>query len=161
MNSTWEAILDGLNDIEENCAPPLGEGLTVQFMVDCLSLINHRLPPPALQVLDLTKAMSSDERYLQAVTDLRHRCWTVVDAVTRNPGESSSQVSAVSASIFLIDARLRPEEREFLNSVVLFLESVNQVEPHLEEELTLLRKHFSKCLSFSSGGPTGRQRTKS
>jgi len=41
------------------------------------------------------------------------------------------------------------------------LESVNQVEPHLEEELTLLPKHFSKRLSFSSGEPTGRQRTKS
>lgn len=146
MNSTWEAILDDLNEIEENCDPSLGDERTVQFMVDCLSLIKDRLPTPALDVLNMTKAMTSDATYQHEVTDLRNKCWAFVDAVTRDAGESSGQVSAVRASIFLTSTRLSPEDRDFVDSAALFLEFVNQVEPHFEEELMLLRKHFSKCL---------------
>lgn len=55
-------------------------------------------------------------------------------------------LSLIRAVIFPLDAQKNPEERDVVNHLGLFLEFVNTVEPHYEEEEALLRRHFADCI---------------
>lgn len=113
------------------------------FMLDCLALIRHLLPPVAIAGIAVT------ERLLQngfAATDWpeleapRRNCWAEVKRLETIPG-SEAQIAAVRAALF---ATYPPDGKDDLVDVLsVFLEFANEAEPHFVEQEQLLRKHFA------------------
>jgi hypothetical protein len=135
-----------LSKIEENCNPSIGSAECNEFSLECLSLIRDKLPPIALQALDVLREYFGRRVPIEAVNDMRLKCWHHIDEHYRTVASSHAEVSSIRSVIFPLDAQRRAHEREIVDHLSCFLTFVNQVESHLDEEEALLRKHFTKCL---------------
>jgi hypothetical protein len=139
--------IDGLlNDIEVNCDPAIGIRACTRFSLDCLTLIRHKLTPIAEEGLAIATAYLEGRAPLEVVTGALLKCWQYLDEKHKHAPTSDAEVSIIRAVIFPLYAQKNPGERDIVDHLSLFLAFVNTVEPHYEEEETLLRAHFSDCL---------------
>jgi hypothetical protein len=109
-------------------------------------LIKEKLPPIALEALDVLQEYFGLRVPIEAVNDMRLKCWHHIDENYRAVDSLDAKVSGIRSVIFPLDAQRRAPAREIADHLSCFLTFVNQVEPHLDEEEALLRKHFTKCL---------------
>lgn len=135
-----------LNRIEENCDPASCGKNAVEFMVDCLSLVEHKMPTIAKEALRVARGYPAERATLDAVVEMLDRCWLYLDEQYRGKDLSDPEVSAIRAAIFILFDLQHPEEFEIVDSLSFFLRLVNNIERHLQEEESLLRVHFAGCL---------------
>jgi hypothetical protein len=141
-----QRLEDLLNQVEINCDPTIGAQECVQFQLDCLALIHHKLPLTAVQSIATLSEYLQGSVPLTNVTNALVNCWAYLDQNHKNSPLAQPEVSAIRATIFPLKAQETPLERNIVDHLSFFLELVNNVEPHLNEEETLLRLHFGKCL---------------
>jgi hypothetical protein len=135
-----------LNDIEMNCDPTIGSEQCNQFSIDCLSLIRHKLPPIAEEGLTIVTEYLEGRVPLRSVTDMLVKCWQYLKENYNQASPDDPVVSAIRAVIFPLTAQKDPQQRDIVDHLSLFLTLVNNVEPHYDDEESLMRKHFAKCL---------------
>jgi hypothetical protein len=135
-----------LNDIESNCNPAVGSEECGRFSLECLSLIQHKLPPIAVDAVGILNSYFSGQAQLSSVAEMLERSWQYLRKGNRDQNFDDPEVSAIRAVIFPLDAQKNPEMRDIVDHLSFFLGLVNNVEPHYEEEEMLLRKYFSECL---------------
>ncbi len=133
-----------LNEIEERCDPLIGSKESNDFMIECLSLIRHKLPPIALEAIQVLQAHLVGRVTIDTVSDMLARLWRHIDENHKGVDIRHVEMSAIRAVIFPLDAQRRAQERDIVDYLSSFLTFINHVEPHLEEEEGLLRKHFAK-----------------
>jgi hypothetical protein len=137
-----------LNDIEIGCDPPVGGPECNRFSLDCLALIRYKLPPVALEGLACVTEYLAGQLTLQSVTDMRIKCWQYLDENYKHAPLDDPMVSAVRAVICPLHAQQNPDERNIVDHLSFFLMLVNNVEPHFQEEESLLRAYFAHCLKL-------------
>jgi len=146
MAHTAKELDELLNDIELKCDPPIGSKESNAFMLECLSLIRHKLPPISLEAVEVLQAYFMGRATVEAVNDMRVRCWEHIAEHYKGVEASNPEVSAIRAVIFPLGAQREAEQRDIVDHLSFFLMFINQVEPHLDEEERLLRRHFAKCI---------------
>jgi hypothetical protein len=141
-----------LNDIEQICDPPIGSQASIQFSLACLALVRHRLP----QIAEHVRAFSAEHLERPAplgeVEELLVRCWRYLEENHKNAPLEDPTVSAFRAVICILHAQKHPEERAIVDHLSFFLMLVNNLEPHHQEQESLLRTHFAQCLE-AKGSP--------
>ena len=148
MTDAFEQRLsDLLNDIEINCDPGIGGGQCNAFSIECLFLIQHKLPPIAVEALGILNDYLAGRIPVKSVLDALVGLWKYLDTNHPQRGVDNLEISAIRAVIFPLDAQKSPEMRNIVDHLGFFLQFVNNVEPHYEEEEVLLRKHFGECLT--------------
>ncbi len=135
-----------LNDVEINCDPTIGSRECIQFTLDCLKLIRGKLPPIAEQGVSVVSDYLERRTSLQVVLDALLRAWEYLKENCKNTSIEDPVVSAIRAVICALHAQKNPQQRDIVDHLSFFLELVNNVEPHYEEEEALLRTYFAKCL---------------
>ena len=138
-----------LNIIEMNCDPTIGSSECNRFSLDCLSLIQHELPSIAAQAFTLLTEYINGQARLQTLVDMRIKCWQYLDENHKHAPLHDPVVSAIRAVIFSLQAQQTPEERNFVDHLSSFLMWLNNVEPHFEEQESLLQKHFAQCFAHA------------
>lgn len=115
------------------------------FMLAALALIREKLPPMAIQALDVFDTYRSGRESAVAVVDKRVQCFAYMEQMAGGRVYGNPLVNAVGAATYL----LYPEEDrlEFVDHLAEFTELANSVEPHYDEQELLLRKYFAKGLS--------------
>jgi hypothetical protein len=146
MANPSQKLDDLLNDVEINCDPTIGSRESIRFTLDCLYLILGKLPRIAEQGITVVSDYLERRTSLQSVEDTRARCWEYLGQNYKNTSIEDPVVSAIRAVIFPLWAQQYPEQRDIVDHLSVFLELVNYLEPHYEEEEALLRTHFAKCL---------------
>ena len=137
---------DLLNDIEMNCYPAIGVEPCIRFSLDCLALVQHKLPLIAEEARFLVAEYLEGRVSLQSIKEMLAKCWQYLkENRNHHPAEEPTE-SAIRAVIFPLTALRDFAERDIVDHLGLFLEFVNQVEPHYGEEEALLRKYFADCL---------------
>lgn len=144
--STAQEIDGLLNQIEETSNPTVGSKASTQFMLECLALIEEKLPPLATEAAELTNRYLSGRAKLEAVIEMRSKCWRHIDECRKTGDCDSLEVNAIRAVIFPLDAFEHPAEHDVVEHLSAFLAFVNHVEPHFQQEEALLRKHFASSL---------------
>lgn len=139
-----------LNEIEMNCDPNIGGEECNQFSVDCLLLIQDKLPPIAVEALTVLQDYLERCASLVSVTEMLARCWKYLRMAYPEAPLNDPSVSAIRAVIFPLDAQKHPENLNIVDHLSFFLMLVNNVEPHFAEEEMLLRKHFINCLNAAT-----------
>ena len=64
-----------LSDIEETCRPRQYARFIVPFMLDCAALVEQRMPPLALEAIQIAKGYRDGLISLQHVAEIRDACW--------------------------------------------------------------------------------------
>jgi hypothetical protein len=150
MMSTEQGINDLLNMIEENCDPSIASKQCNDFMLESLSLIREKSPTIALEATEVAQEYFAGRVKIQAVSDMLVKCWHHIDENYKGVDSRHAEVSAIRAVIFPLDAQRHTNERDIVDYLSSFLTFINQVEPHLDEEEALLRKHFGKCIEVTA-----------
>ncbi len=135
-----------LNQMEQNCDPVIGSSASIQFMLDCMQLIETELPEFAAEALHAIERSLIERTARQQWDSLWRECWAFVDAQQRE-GAGNSGVPALRALICVLDALRNPEQHDIVDHLSFFIGLVNRVKPHFAQEELLLRKRFDNCLS--------------
>jgi hypothetical protein len=146
MTNPSHILEDLLNDIEINGDPTVGSAECTQFSLACLALIRHKLPPIAERGVATLRDYLDGRVSLETVVRAKVACWEFLGGAHKDAPLTDPIVAAVRAVIFPLEAQRVPQERDIVDHLAFFLEFVNDVEPHYEEEEALLRTCFSKCL---------------
>jgi hypothetical protein len=148
MTKPEQNLDDLLNDIEQNCDPAVGDQESNDFMFDCLLLVQHKLPAICLEAMALLTAYRLGQIPLHDIDEMAVRCWRYLDENYKGADSALAEVSAVRAVIFPLNAHrhVHKGEHDIVDYLSSFLTFVNQIEPHLDEEESLLRKHFARCI---------------
>jgi len=133
-----------LNSIDENCTPEVYEPLLLPFMIDCADMIASRMSTVAADAFRIVKTHNGASSQSQELMEAVQRCWQSLGQ--RNMSLDDPGVSATRAVICILHVRLRRESDEFIDGTSFFLQLINNVEPHIDEQEALLRKYFGHCL---------------
>lgn len=148
---TSSAKLDALlNAIEENCDPTAYRDLVIPYMLDCASLIETRMPAVALASFGVSNGHAAGRVSIQSVTEAIQRCWGELQKDRRETNLDDPEVSATRAVICVLQRQLELESDDFLNLTSFFLQLLNNVQPHLDEQEALLRRHFPSCIGAAA-----------
>jgi len=131
-----------LNSIDEKCPAQERRPLTASFLIDCLNLIDHRLPPVASRALLAAKDYQARIAPLESVTDAHKACWAELEHSEMQLDDP--EVSAIRAAICILHSQLDPEADDFVDLLSFCLRLLNNVEPHLAEQETLLARYFGE-----------------
>ena len=104
MLNQSKRIDDLLNDIEVNCDPAIGSRACTRFMLECLTLIRHKLPPIAEEGLAVVTACLEGRATVEVVTDALVRCWQYLDEKHKDAPTSDPEVSIIRAVMFPVYA---------------------------------------------------------
>lgn len=140
-----------LYSVEDGCDPSEYVGSMVPYMIGCLSLIEHRMPPVVSVSFQVSKDYYSGLSPLNSVSDAYEACWKELSRGHREMQLDDPDVSAIRAVICILYQQQHPESEDFLDSQTFFSQLVNNVEPHVDQEEALLKKHFASCLKAGSG----------
>ena len=135
-----------LNEIEERCQASDYEGSRVPFMLDCASLSQSRMPARAAKALETARAFSAHEVPLASVHEVIKECWRELDQEVVDRSRDDPNACAIRAVICILSEQSQPESGDFVNLLSFFLNLLNQADPHPEEQILLINKHFSGCL---------------
>jgi hypothetical protein len=136
-----------LNDIEINCEPAEYRSSIAVCMVNCALVIEHRLPPTARAGLLFCKGYLLNESSLQQLNGAILDCWeSIRDQDCRI---DIPDVSATRAILCILKHLEGAEQHDLVDQMSFFLQLVNNVEAHEDEQEALLRKHFAACLTHS------------
>ena len=119
-------------------------------MIECLSLIEHAIPQIALISFCVAKEFAAGTKSLQTVKNAIIGCWSELQDSGQTDRTELPEVASIRAVLFLLIRLREGQFRDFLDSLSLFLDFVNRVEPHREEILQLLVKHFGYYLEPSA-----------
>jgi len=144
MNEAKLSLL--LNDIEEICDPPIGSRECSLFRMACLALIRHKLPLIPERARAFSAQYVKHRAPIEEVDELLVQCWQYLEENHGNAPVEDPTVSAFRAVICILYAQKHPEERDIADHLSFFLMLVNNVEPHYQEEESLLRTHFARYL---------------
>jgi hypothetical protein len=146
MTTAKERIDQLLNEIEEKCQPADCRQLRIPFMLDCASLIS-KLPSQTVKALQTSRAYSIQELPLTSVSEAVAECWRYLDGSFVN-GSNDDHPDAITirALICILLEESRPGSEDFIDLIGFFLDLLNRVEPHAEEQWELIKKHFQYCL---------------
>ncbi len=146
MTNTSDKLDAVLNEIEMNCDPANGSDQCNRFRIACLSLVRSKLPPIAVEGFELANGHIEGHVSMQLITAMLSRCWQYLKENHHHDPLNHPIVSGIRAVICLLYGQTHPEERDIVDHMGFFLMLVNNVEPHFEEEESLLRVFFGKCL---------------
>ena len=135
-----------LNEIEVNCDPVTYSSFVAGCMVDCVSVIEHRLPPMAKTGLLVCRSYPSGGSSLQQLKDAILDCWTVLGEGGQESRLEIPDVSATRAILCILKHLEGAEQHDAVDQMSFFLQLVNNVEAHEDDQEALLRKHFAACL---------------
>ena len=135
-----------LNSIEENCDPTRYRAAWIPYLIACAALVEHRMPAVAIASFGVSRDYAAGRVSMQSVREAMQRCWEDLQKGHREMRLDDPQVSAVRAVICVLQRQLEPESDDFLDFTSFFLQVVDNVEPHPDEEEALLREHFGLCL---------------
>jgi hypothetical protein len=131
-----------LNSIEEKYTPQQRRPLGESFLIDCLNLVDHRLPLVASRALLTAKDYQAGIAPLQSVTNAHNSCWAELRREHREMQLDDPEVSAIRAAICILHSQLNPETDDFVDLLSFCLRLLNTVEPHLAEQEVLLSHYF-------------------
>ena len=147
---TFHAKLQDLNEQMrriEDSGVTAGSEPFIRFLIDCSSLVRHRLPSVALEALDVAAEYQAGCIPVEQIIETVVRCWRELDDKYKGKDVDVPAVAAIRAVIFLLDSLRNPNEKDIFDRLQYFLDFVNLVEPHLQEEALLLDKHFPDSVS--------------
>jgi hypothetical protein len=150
MATSLEKIDLLLNFIEENCDVGKYCGALALYMIDCLALIENRMPPTAADAFRISRAHAAGQIPLKRVIEAIQLCWEYLEKDHRDMCVNDPEVSATRAVICLLKWQEQPRPDDFLDLTSFFLRLLKHVEDRLEDEEILLKKHFGTCLERSS-----------
>lgn len=136
-----------LNRIEMNCDLTIGGKTCNEFMMECLSLIQSKLPPIAVEAFRVSNDYLAGRAKLRSVTGMLEKCWEYLHENHQDQKINQPEVSAIRAVICLLHAQAHPQERDIVDQLSFFLTLVNNVESQFDREEFLLRRHFAECLT--------------
>jgi hypothetical protein len=138
-----------LNEIETNCDPATYSSSIAACMVDCVVVIEHQLPPKAKAGLRICKAYLSGESSFQQLKSAILNCWKGLG----NGGDENRfdvpHVSATRAILCILKHLEGKDPHDLVDQMSFFLQLVNNVKAHEDDQEALLRKHFAACLAGS------------
>ena len=138
-----------LNEIEENCENGVRANQYLSFQGDSLLLIKHKLPAVSLEALNIVRKHLSGQKTLELFQELEIRCWRFLEENLHGQDLASPQVSATRALVCVLHYERAGDQDDFVGSLSFFLRLANNVEPHQQEQLDLLKQHFAECLAAS------------
>lgn len=144
MKEAQERIDLLLNEIEETCPAPDYNPCLVPFMLECASLIESRMPSLAVKALETARAYSAQEKPLASVRGAIEDCWHSVNQ--SSIASDDPDACAIRALICVLHEQSQPGSADLVDLLSFFLNLLNRVEPHGEEQIGLINKHFSPCL---------------
>jgi hypothetical protein len=136
-----------LNGLETVLSHPVCDSRCFEFMLDCLSRIEHQLPPVGCDALDAARRVHSHHGGWLELEMHRSLCWRAAEEPVRNR-ERAKEVDALRALIFVLNP---PGRGDLVDTLSLFVRFANRAEPHYADLERILRKHFGDCLSAPSG----------
>lgn len=146
MTKAQERIDMLLNEIEETCLACDYEPCRVPFMLDCASLAQSSMPSRAVQALETARAYSSHELPIASVREAIVSCWKDADQSSTGGSAEDPDTCAVRALICLLHEQSQPGSEDLVDLLSFFLNLLNRVEPHTDEQIQLIKKHFAHCL---------------
>lgn len=146
MTNAQERIDLLLNEIEERCPASDYDPRRVPFMLDCAALAQSSMPSRAVQALETARAYSIRELPLSSVREAIEGCWHDVDQNAINGCTDDPDTCAIRALICLLQEQSQPGSEDFVDLLSFFLNLLNRVESHAEEQFLLTKKHFAHCL---------------
>lgn len=138
-----------LNDIEENCDLTEYGSSVAACMVDCVSVIEHQLPPTAKAGLLVCRSYLSGESFLQQLKSAILDCWAGLGKGGQESRLEIPDVSATRAILCILKCLEGEDLHDLVDQMSFFLQLVNNVEAHEDEQEALLRKYFVACLTDS------------
>ena len=147
---TYPEKLEDLNEQVrriEDSGVTAGSEPFIRFLIDCSSSVRHRLPSVALEALDVAAEYQAGRNPVEEVTAAAVKCWRELDDKYKGKDVDVPDVAAIRAVIFLLDSLRNPNEKDIFDRLRYFLDFVNLVEPHLQEEALLLDKHFPDSIA--------------
>jgi hypothetical protein len=136
-----------LNEIEMNYDPAAYNFSVAACMIDCVAVIECRLPPTAKTGPLVCRSYLLGESSLQQLKSAILDCW---ESIRRQDcGIDIPDVSATRAILCILKHLESEEPHDLVDQMSFFLQLVNNVEAHEDEQEVLLRKHFAVCLAHS------------
>jgi hypothetical protein len=146
MMKAEERIERLLSEIEEKCLASDYDLCRVPFMLDCASLIQGGMPSRAVQALETARAYSVHELPVASVDEAIEGCWRDIGPCSVSGYSFNADECALRALICILREQAQPGVDDFYELLSFFLDMLNRVEPHAEEQIVLIKKHFSHCL---------------
>jgi hypothetical protein len=146
MTKAQEHIDLMLNEIEEKCVASDYDQCRVPFMLDCVSLTQGRMPSLAVKALETARAYSVHESPLDSVREAIEGCWRYLDQGSVHGSIDDRETCAIRALICLLREQSQPGSEDLVDLMSFFLNLLNRVEPHADEQILLIKKHFQHCL---------------
>ena len=137
-----------LNDIEMNCEPAEYRGFEVDFMIDCVAIIEDNLSPAASAGLLVCRDYLSGKASLQVVQDAILECWAAERQKDWSRPFEVPELPANRAVLCLLK-KLEGDEADLVDGLSFFLNLIDNVEAQQEQHEALLRQRFAACLADS------------
>lgn len=137
-----------LDEIDGHCDQLQYRGIEANFMIDCARMVEHKLPSTASAGLSACRRYLTGDGSMQLIKAAILDCWADEE---RGKWGSPSDAPNLSANraILCILKRLEGDESDPAELLGFFLNLINNVEIHEEEQEALLRKYFAICLAGS------------
>jgi hypothetical protein len=104
------------------------------------------MPRRAVQALETAKAFASDQLPLASVQKEIESCWHDLDQNAASSSTDNADVCAIRAMICVLREQMHPGSEDFVNLLSFFLELSNRVASRAEQQIVLMKQHFSHCL---------------
>jgi len=135
-----------LSQVDDKCELSDILSEAISFEADCLRLVCHAIPPQCSQDAELVFNFKRDRPTRDAAGVALGRCWTVLKKDYPGKDVDDVSVSAVRALICALTLVQAKELGDVVDDLGFFLEMLHHVEPHFEEEESLIRSHFGQYL---------------
>jgi hypothetical protein len=106
------------------------------------------MPRRAVQALETAKAFASDQLPLASVQKEIESCWHDLDQNAASSSTDNADVCAIRAMICVLREQMHPGSEDFVNLLSFFLELSNRVASRAEQQIVLMKQHFSHCLGI-------------
>jgi hypothetical protein len=136
-----------LNLVEENCAPEEYQRSRIPFMIDCLLLVEQRMPLAAAQPFLVSRLYADQKVDSASLVEAIEKSWRALGRGEASLNLGDPDVSAVRAVICILHSELHPESNDFVDSISFFLNLLNNVKPCSEQQEALIKKHFPTCFA--------------
>jgi hypothetical protein len=110
------------------------------FMLDCLALVEARLPQVASAAVATAKNYFSGRATEEDLEQARVRCWNHLEA--HGYGSEIQEPEAIGIRSAICALYARPVVDDAVELLEWFLSLVNQLDDRSEEQVELLAKHF-------------------
>ncbi len=147
MDDAQERIDLLLNEIEKTCLASDYNPWRVPFMLECALLVQSKMPSRAVKALETAMAYLGQEQPLASVREAIEDCWHDADQNSASNISDDPDACALRALICVLCEQSHPGSEDLVDLLSFFLNLLNRIEPHSEQQIRLIKKHFAPCLN--------------